>query len=132
MNPEKEKPKFEDYVKKYIDVDNEIETLQEKLKTMKEWKRKLTSVIVKLMQEQDLTENTLEVYDGTLRYHEKKEYSSVTFAYIEKCLNEMITETDQVKYVIQYLKEKRDVKYIPELKHRKYSTDDDSSESETA
>jgi cell shape-determining protein MreC len=69
MNPEKEKPKFEDYVKKYIDVDNEIETLQEKLKTMKEWKRKLTSVIVKLMQEQDLTENTLEVYDGTLRYH---------------------------------------------------------------
>ena len=83
------------------------------------------------MQEQELTENTLEVYDGTLRYHEKKEYSSVTFSYIEKCLHEMITETEQVKYVIQYLKDKREVKYIPELKHRKYSTDDDSSESET-
>jgi hypothetical protein len=42
---------------------------------------------------------------------------------------DMIPEGDQVKYVIQYLKDNRDIKYVPELKRRKYSSDD-SSDSE--
>lgn len=128
---QKEKPKFEDYVKKYVEVDNEIEVLQNKLKIMKDWKRKLNGVIVKHMEDQDLVEHTLEVSDGTLRYHEKKEYSSVSFTYIEKCLHEMIHEPEQVKYVIQYLKDKREIKYVPELRRRKYSSESSSdSESE--
>ena len=58
---QKERPKFEDYVKKYIEVDNEIESLQERLKTMRDWKRKLNGVIVKHLEEQKLTDHTLEV-----------------------------------------------------------------------
>ena len=126
---QKEKPKFEDYVKKYIEVDNEIESLQEKLKTMRDWKRKLNGVIVKHLEEQKLTDHTLEVNDGTLRYYEKKEYSSMSFSYIEKCLHDMIPEQEQVKYVIQYLKDNRGVKVVPELKRRKYSSES-SSDSE--
>lgn len=126
---QKERPKFEDYVKKYIEVDNEIESLQERLKTMRDWKRKLNGVIVKHLEEQKLTDHTLEVNDGTLRYYEKKEYSSMTFTYIEKCLHDMIPEQEQVKYVIQYLKDNRDVKIVPELKRRKYSSES-SSDSE--
>ena len=38
----------------------------------------------------------------------------------------MISEPDQVKYVIQYLKDKREIKYVPELKRRKYSSDSES------
>jgi hypothetical protein len=53
----------------------------------------------------------------------------MSFGYIEKCLMDMIPEGDQVKYVIQYLKDNRDIKYVPELKRRKYSSDD-SSDSE--
>ena len=128
-NMSKEKPTFEDYVKKYVQVDNEIETLQGKLKVMKEWRRKLNGVIVKHMEDQNLVDHTLEISDGTLRYYEKKEYSSMSFTYIEKCLQEMISEPDQVKYVIQYLKDQREVKYVPELKRRKYSSDN-SSDSE--
>lgn len=126
---QKEKPSFEDYVKKYVQVDNEIETLQNKLKVMKEWKRKLNQVIVKHMEDKDLVDHTLEISDGTLRYYEKKEYSSMSFTYIEKCLHNMISEPEQVKYVIQYLKDQREVKYVPELKRRKYSSES-SSDSE--
>jgi sulfur relay (sulfurtransferase) DsrC/TusE family protein len=125
----KEKPSFEEYVKKYVAVDDEIEMLQGRLKTMKDWKRKLAAVITKHMEDKDLTDTTLEISDGTLRFHEKKEYSSMSFGYIEKCLMDMIPEGDQVKYVIQYLKDNRDIKYVPELKRRKYSSDD-SSDSE--
>ena len=125
----KEKPSFEDYVKKYVQVDNEIETLQKKLKVMKDWKRKFNQVIVKHMEDQNLVDHTLEISDGTLRYYEKKEYSSISFTYIEKCLHDMISEQEQVKYVIQYLKDQREVKYVPEIKRRKYSSES-SSDSE--
>ena len=124
----KEKPQFEDYVKKYIEVDNELERLQEKVRTMKEWKRKLNTVIVKHMENQRLTDHTLEVHDGTLRYYERKEYSSMSFTYIERCLRDMISDDEQVRYVIQYLKDKREVKYVPELKRRKYSSESSSDD----
>lgn len=126
---QKEKPKFEDYVKKYVEIDNEIESLQGRLRTMKDWKKKVGAVILKQMEDQNLTDHTLEINDGTLRYSERKEYSSMSFSYIEKCLNDMISEPEQVKYVIQYLKDKREIKYVPELKRRKYSSDS-SSDSE--
>lgn len=129
-NETKERPPFEDYVKKYVDVDNEIEMLQEKLKTMKDWKKKLTNSIVKQMEDKNLTDHTLEINDGTLRYSEKKEYSSISFTFIEKCLHELIPEPDHVKYVIQYLKDQREIKYVPELKRRKYESSSDS-ENET-
>ena len=129
--PEREKPKFEDYVKKYIEVDDEIESLQIKLKTMRDWKRKLNGVIVKHMEDQDLVEHTLEVSDGTLRYNERKEYGSMSFTYIEKSLHQLIPDPEQVKYVIQFLKDNREVKTVAELKRRKYSSDSSESDEDS-
>lgn len=128
---EREKPKFEDYVKKYIEVDDEIESLQNKLKTMRDWKRKLNGVIVKHMEDQDLVEHTLEVSDGTLRYNERKEYCSMSFTYIEKSLHQLIPDPEQVKYVIQFLKDNREVKTVAELKRRKYSSDSSESDEDS-
>lgn len=129
--PEREKPKFEDYVKKYIEVDDEIESLQIKLKTMRDWKRKLNGVIVKHMEDQDLVEHTLEVSDGTLRYNERKEYGSMSFTYIEKSLHQLIPDPEQVKYVIQFLKDNREVKTVAELKRRKYSSESSESDEDS-
>ena len=129
--PEREKPKFEDYVKKYIEVDDEIESLQIKLKTMRDWKRKLNGVIVKHMEDQDLVEHTLEVSDGTLRYNERKEYGSMSFTYIEKSLHQLIPDPEQVKYVIQFLKDNREIKTVAELKRRKYSSDSSESDEDS-
>lgn len=128
---EREKPKFEDYVKKYIEVDDEIESLQIKLKTMRDWKRKLNGVIVKHMEDQDLVEHTLEVSDGTLRYNEHKEYGSMSFTYIEKSLHQLIPDPEQVKYVIQFLKDNREIKTVAELKRRKYSSDSSESDEDS-
>ena len=125
-----DKPSLEDCIAKWIEVDNEVESLKSRLKTMKTWKQKLTHAITKYMENQDLVDHTLEIRDGTIRYHERKEYSAVTFSYIEKCLKELITDDEHVQYVVEYLKEKREIKYVPELKRRKYSTDDGSEKEE--
>ena len=58
-----------------------------------------------------------------LRYVEKKEYSPLTFGFLEKHLGKIMTDPNQVEYVIQYLKEQREVKTTNDLK-RSYKTVD--------
>ena len=41
--------------------------------------------------------------------YDKKEYSALTFNYIETCLHKIIHDEEQVDYVIQFLKENREI-----------------------
>ena len=47
------------------------------------------------------------ITDGNLRIHEKKDYSPLTFTYLEKTLLDIIPDPEQVEYIIDYLKEKQ-------------------------
>jgi hypothetical protein len=51
-----------------------------------------------------------------LRIFEKKEYTGLTFGYLEKCLGELIADKSQVEYIIKYLKDKREMNIVYELK----------------
>lgn len=39
----------------------------------------------------------------------KKEYSPLTYTYVEKCLGELINDKKQVEYIIQYIKNNREI-----------------------
>ena len=49
-------------------------------------------------------------------YVKKKDYSSITFGYIERCLDELISDKNQVEYIIKYLKDNREVNVSNEIK----------------
>ena len=40
----------------------------------------------------------------------------LTFKFITDCLNEIINDPEKVKQIINYLKEKRESKYVEEIK----------------
>jgi hypothetical protein len=61
------------------------------------------------MKESNLLENKIGITDGELRVYEKKEYSPLSYTYIEKCLAEIIPDKKQLDYIIQYLKQKREI-----------------------
>jgi hypothetical protein len=47
---------------------------------------------------------------------EKKEQTTLSFGYIERCLGKILSEKEQVDYILQYLKEKRETQVVKELR----------------
>ena len=116
---DKSENELEKYIQKWIAVDNQLVLLQEKTKTMKEWKKKLTDKICETLREKGLENCILEIPDGELKLQEKKEYSSLSFGYIEECLHELIPEEEQVFFVIDYLKQHREIKNVVDIRRKK-------------
>ena len=58
--------------------------------------------------------------DGKLKFQNTRVTAPLTFRFLEECLNECINGEEQVKQIIKYIKSKREVKYVPDIK-RSYS-----------
>jgi hypothetical protein len=106
INP---KQQFIENVKTWVLMDSQIKIINEKTKKIRESKHQLTESICEYMKESNLLENKIGITDGELRVYEKKEYSPLSYTYIEKCLAEIIHDKKQLDYIIQYLKQKREI-----------------------
>ena len=65
-----------------------------------------------------IANNTIKITDGELRFYEKKEYSPLTFGYIEKSLGKIISDKTQLDYVIKFLKENREITTSIDIKRK--------------
>jgi len=110
------KTKFVENVQKWVYIDNQLKLINEKTRELRNQKSHLYDEIYKYMDENKLLENRIKISDGELRINEKKEYTGLTFGYLEKRLGELITDKEQVDYVIKYLKDKREIGLSHELK----------------
>jgi hypothetical protein len=110
------KNEFIENIKNWIVLDNQLKIVNEKTKKMREMKNQLNDSIAKYMNESNLSKNKIGISDGELRLCEKKEYSPLTYGYIENRLEELITDKAQVQYIIKYLKEKREITTSFEIK----------------
>jgi hypothetical protein len=100
---------FIENVKNWVIMDSQMKIINEKTKKVRESKHQLTESICEYMKESNLLDNKIGITDGVLRIYEKKEYSPLSYTYIEKCLAEIIHDKKQLDYIIQYLKQKREI-----------------------
>jgi hypothetical protein len=107
--PANSKQQFIENVKTWVLMDSQMKIINEKTKKIRESKHHLTESICEYMKESNLLENKIGITDGELRIYEKKEYSPLSYTYIEKCLAEIIPDKKQLDYIIQYLKQKREI-----------------------
>ena len=96
-----------DDVQKWVLLEGKLKEVNEKVKGMRDMKNQLTRNITEYMKINNLKSN-IEISDGELRFYEKKEYSALTYSYIEKCLKDIIADEKQVEYIIKYLKDNRE------------------------
>jgi len=101
---------FAQNIKSWVQLDTQLKTVQERIKPIREKKNSLTKEIVQYVQNNHLQKNRIDITDGSLSVYEKKEYSALTYGYIEKCLGEIIPDKRHVEYIITYLREHREVK----------------------
>ena len=108
------KSQFVEDVKKWALLDSQLKIVNEKTRKMREMKNDLADKIVTYMSENK--HEKIRLSDGEIRLYEKKEYSPLSFSYIEETLSKIIQDEEQIDYVINYLKENRDINIVLEIK----------------
>ena len=106
---------FEKQIQQWVSIDNQLKTLNEQIKELKEQKNTLSEQINEYVETKNVS-SSVKLNDGQLRFVKVKETQQLTFKYLETCLTEIIKNEEQVKKIVEYIKNKREVKYVPEIK----------------
>ena len=107
---------FEDRVRQWTLLDNKIRLTNSQIKEMRTTRDNLSKTVCEYMKQNGLDGRKIEIADSKIEVYEKKEYSSITMGYLEKRLAEIIPEEESIKYILQYLRDKRDIKKTIDLK----------------
>lgn len=110
------KAQFVDNVKQWVHVDSQLKIINEKTRKVRETKHHLNDEICKYMSENNLIQNKIGISDGELRIIEKKEYPPLSYGYIERTLAEIIPDKKQLDYLLQHLKDKREITTVLDIK----------------
>ena len=102
-------------VQRWVLAETQLKQLNEKVKQMRELKAAAATNITTYTRQQNYKGN-IKISDGELRIGEKKEYTPLTFSYLEKCLGNIIPDNAHVEYIIKYLKENREITTSQEIK----------------
>jgi hypothetical protein len=95
-------------IKTWVTYDSQIKLINDKTKILRENKNELTKNICNYANTNNI-KSKIEIHDGTLTFCEKKDYSPLTYSYVEKCLGELINDKEKVDYIIEYMKSNREV-----------------------
>jgi hypothetical protein len=105
---------FIEDVQKWMVLEQQIKTINEKLHSLRESKTEITQKICSQIQTKKF--GKIELSYGELKMVDKRDYAPLTFTYIKECLDKIVADQTQSDYIIQYLKEHREIKITPELR----------------
>jgi seryl-tRNA synthetase len=107
---------FENQIQQWVSLDNQLKQLNEKVKDLRDKRNNLEENITSYASENNLSNATVKISDGRLKFTNTKVQEPLTFKYLEKTLGEVIKNELQVKLIMEHLKQKRAVKIVPEIK----------------
>jgi cell division septum initiation protein DivIVA len=97
-------------------LDNQLKQLNEKTKDLREKRNTLEEKITNYASSNNLSNATAEISDGKLKFVNTKVQEPLSYKYLEKTLSEVIKNESQVKLIMDYIKQKRSAKIVPEIK----------------
>jgi len=107
---------FENEIKQWVQLDNQLKEFNQQIRELREKKMSLEKTITTYTVSNNLTGTTLQLSDGKLKFVNNRVPETLTFKYLEKSLNEIIKNENQVKSIIDHIKQKREFKIVPEIK----------------
>lgn len=110
------KSEFVGNVQKWVQLDMQLKTANEKTKQLREMKSTIASRIYEYTDNKQMP-NTIELSDGNLKLFERRDYAPLTYTYIEESLHKIIPNEEHVNYIIQYLKDNREITTIRDIRH---------------
>lgn len=107
---------FSENIKQWVSIDTEIRKLNELIKSKREKKHIILKDIIDYKNDNNLNNTLIKISDGSLRFTSLKQFQPITYCYIKDCLKEIIDDEDQIDFIINYLKEKRNYKVVEDIK----------------
>ncbi len=107
---------FEEYIKNWVSTDNQLRALNEQVKQFREKRNQICSNVMNHVENNNLNNATIKISDGILKFASTKQTSPLTLKFIEQCLSECLDDSEDVENIMKYIKNKRDVKYVFDIK----------------
>jgi len=107
---------FEQQIQQWVTIDNQLKLLNDRMKELRDKKTVISQNINDHIETNNLSNSAVKLSDGQIKFIKVKDTQQLTFKYLETCLHEIIKNEDQVTKIVDYIKNKREVKYVPEIK----------------
>ena len=115
---------FEKDLREWIELDKQHDFLQEKIRTIRERKTLLLQKITEYAKQKKLENkvihipnpNRTENKQDSIKICSTRVYTPLSIKYLEKTLGDIIKNESQLGQTINYIKNKREVKIVTELK----------------
>lgn len=107
---------FEGQIQQWVQIDNQLKQINDKAKELREKRNMLEQNITTHAFSNNLSNSTVNISDGKLRFVNTRVQEPLTFKYLEKTLSEIIKNESQVKLMMEHIRQKRTTKIVPEIK----------------
>lgn len=107
---------FTENIRNWVTIDNRIKKYQDEIKKDRKIRNQLTENILEQAEGSNMQHAVIEITDGKLKFQNNRITAPLTFRFLEECLKECISGEDEVKQIIKYIKSKREVKYVLDIK----------------
>jgi hypothetical protein len=107
---------FEENIKKWVSLDNQLKAMNEKIKQVRDEKNTLEGGILSYVETNKLTNATVNISDGKLRFVTAKQTAPLTLKHVEESLSKCFGNENQVMQIMKIIKASREVKYIADIK----------------
>ena len=107
---------FQENIKKWVQLDSQLKNLNDKSKEIRGQRNELSDGIFDFVDDNNLSTSTIKISDGRLKFAQNKQTAPITLGFLEGCLNDIIKNEEQVAHIMEYIKQKREVKIVTDIK----------------
>ena len=107
---------FQENIKNWVTIDNSIKSATEQLKLMKTKRSEISDTILDFVETENLNSTTININNGSLKFGTVKQSNSLTLTYVKSCLEQCISNEDDVNSIMDVIKSSREVKVSSEIK----------------
>ena len=111
---------FETNIKNWVSIDNQIKLLNDKVRELREQRNEACQDILHYVETNNLSNATVQISDGKLKFTEIKQSVPLSLRYINDCLSRCLDDEKKIAEIMQYIKSSREIKVINDIK-RTYS-----------
>ena len=107
---------LQDNIKEWIKIDNEITSLNSRVKELRDSKKPIQCCIVEHIETENLFDATVKISDGRLKFVQQRQATQLTLRYVEQCLKEKIENEETVENIMNHIKNSRESKQSTTIK----------------
>tara|TARA_B100001758_G_scaffold60414_1_gene50144 strand:+ start:67 stop:420 length:354 start_codon:yes stop_codon:yes gene_type:complete len=107
---------FENNIKTWVSIDNELKKINQHIKALRAKKAESSHNIIRYIESNNLDQATVQISDGRLHFAPVNHRSSLTFKYVENCLQKCIQNPEQVTDIMNYIKNSRETTQLLDIK----------------